>query len=30
MHLHDAYTVPHARTAFVVHGTEGSVLATTR
>jgi 1,5-anhydro-D-fructose reductase (1,5-anhydro-D-mannitol-forming) len=28
LHLHDAYTVPHARTAFEVHGTAGSVYAT--
>jgi 1,5-anhydro-D-fructose reductase (1,5-anhydro-D-mannitol-forming) len=28
LHLHDAYTVPHARTAFEVFGTEGSALAT--
>jgi 1,5-anhydro-D-fructose reductase (1,5-anhydro-D-mannitol-forming) len=28
LHLHDAYTVPHTRTAFEVFGTEGSALAT--
>jgi 1,5-anhydro-D-fructose reductase (1,5-anhydro-D-mannitol-forming) len=28
LHLHDAYTVPHSRTGFEVHGTEGSLLAT--
>lgn len=28
LHLHDAFTVPHARTAFEVFGTEGSALAT--
>jgi len=28
LHLHDAYTAPHARTAFEVHGTAGSLFTT--
>jgi 1,5-anhydro-D-fructose reductase (1,5-anhydro-D-mannitol-forming) len=28
LQLHDAYTLPHARTGFEVHGTEGSLIAT--
>jgi 1,5-anhydro-D-fructose reductase (1,5-anhydro-D-mannitol-forming) len=27
LQLHDAYTLPHARTGFEVHGTEGSLIA---